>query len=48
MPFGPPQNGIDGLTFEASAGSSLTSAKSLPQQVPSLLSFAAFMAFHEL
>ncbi len=33
MPFGPPQNGIDGLTFPKSAGFNLINARSLNWQV---------------
>jgi hypothetical protein len=48
MPVGPPKNGTLGLTLPRSAGSILTSARSLKSQV--LASFSPFLAMviHEL
>ena len=48
MPFGPPQNGIEGLTLAKSAGFNRTNARSLNAQVSGLASPAACMASHEL
>ena len=48
MPVGPPQNGIVGLTLPASAGSTLTSARSLKSQVFASLSPACCIVIHEL
>ncbi len=48
MPVGPPNVGIDGLTFAASAGSSLISARSLYAQVSGSCSPAACIVSQEL
>ena len=48
MPFGPPQNGIDGLTLPKSAGFNRISAKSLYAQASGLVSPAACIVSHEL
>src|SRR5262245_26482125 len=47
MPFGPPQNGIDGLTFPKSAGSSRIRAKSLNAHASGFVSPAACIVSHE-